>query len=102
MVANADAGGEFVVSGLPGGTYGIKYTTNAAYNVDLPDVTIGDTETVSATIPQAGVVTVYAQDVGDADPVPAVSEWGPVVMLLIVLAAGSIMFRGCKQRLVAA
>lgn len=52
-------GGTINVVGLPAGTYGIKYTTASAYNVDLPNKTIADGQYVAFSMPAAGVVTVY-------------------------------------------
>ena len=39
-MVKCDAGGEFSLGGLAAGTYGIKYTTTGAFDVDLPDQTI--------------------------------------------------------------
>lgn len=58
VVKTADDG-SFTVVGLPVGTYGIKYTTVSQYNIDLPDVTISGTQTLSTSIPNAGIITVY-------------------------------------------
>ena len=57
------------------------------------NATIGDGETLNATIPQSGVITVYAIDGGSSNPVPTVSEWGLLVMTLIMLATGSVVLR---------
>jgi hypothetical protein len=59
VVVKATSGGSFTVGGLPAGQYGIKYTTSGAYDVDHPDVTIGANQTVSTSIPAAGVITIY-------------------------------------------
>ena len=56
VVVKAAAGGTFTVGGLPAGTYGLKYTTDSQYDVDLPDVS---GLVVSASIPEAGVLTLY-------------------------------------------
>ncbi len=61
VVIKAERAGTFVVRGLPPATYGITYTTDAAYNVELDDVTIGPGETVQTGIPAAGVLTVYGR-----------------------------------------
>jgi len=58
VVKTADDGA-FTVVGLPVGTYGIKYTTGSQYNIDLPDVIISGTQTLSTSIPNAGIITVY-------------------------------------------
>jgi hypothetical protein len=60
VVVKAAASGSFSVKGLPAGTYGIKYTTSGAFDVDLPNVTIGLGEEVTTNIPAAGVLTVYS------------------------------------------
>jgi hypothetical protein len=59
VVVKAAAGGSFTVAGLPAGTYGIKYTTGSQYNADLADATIASGAAVNASIPAAGVLTVY-------------------------------------------
>ncbi len=61
VVIKAERAGTFVVRGLPPATYGITYTTDAAYNVELDDVTIGPGETVQTGIPAPGVLTVYGR-----------------------------------------
>jgi hypothetical protein len=61
VVIKADTAGVFSLQGLPAGTYGAKYTTIAAYNVDRPDVTITAGQVLPATIPAAGVLTLYAR-----------------------------------------
>ncbi|MFQ6060733.1 MAG: hypothetical protein ACE5KV_05490, partial [Thermoplasmata archaeon] len=58
-VVKANAGGSFSIQGLPAGFYRVKYTTYSQYDVDLPGVFIGDGETVNATIPDVGVITIY-------------------------------------------
>ena len=52
-------GGSVTVQSLPAGTYGIKYTTASAYNIDLPNQTIPAGGFVTFTMPAAGVATVY-------------------------------------------
>ena len=61
VVVKCGAGGEFSIGGLAAGTYGIKYTTAGAFDVDLPDQTIDPGQPVLTAIPQAGVLTVYAK-----------------------------------------
>lgn len=61
-VVKAAAGGSLPpIAGLPAGTYGIKYTTATQYNIDLPDQTIGAGGTITASIPAAGAITIYAK-----------------------------------------
>lgn len=59
IMVKANASGNFTIDGLPTGLYGIKYTTAAEYDVDLPDKSIGSGESVTTSIPGAGVLTVY-------------------------------------------
>jgi len=61
VVVKADAAGSLTIQGLPAGTYGIKYTTSREYDVDLPDVTVGPGQDVHASMPDPGVITVYAK-----------------------------------------
>ena len=68
VVVKADAGGNFSISNLPAGTYGIFYTTESQYNVTLPDVAIGAGGTISTGIPAAGVLTVHATTAGTSSP----------------------------------
>jgi hypothetical protein len=98
VVANAESGGNFQVDGLPAGTYGIKYTTNAEYDVDFPEVTIADGEPLDATIPQAGVVTIYAIDTGEPNEIPTVSAWGLLSLALLLLAVGTVALQRCRDR----
>ncbi|RMF61393.1 MAG: T9SS C-terminal target domain-containing protein [Calditrichaeota bacterium] len=59
VVVKANGGGSFTVTGLPEGTYSIKYTTQNEYNVDLPDITISNGESLTTNIPHKGVITIY-------------------------------------------
>jgi hypothetical protein len=61
VVVKASTNGSFNVQNLPAGTYGIKYTTAAQYNIDLPDVVIGAGQQLTTSIPAAGVLTIYAK-----------------------------------------
>lgn len=62
VVVKAASGGSLPpISGLPAGTYGIKYTTATQYNIDLPDQAIGAGGVVTASIPAAGAITIYAK-----------------------------------------
>lgn len=61
VVVKASAAGSFAVQGLPAGTYGIKYTTESQYDVDLTDTTLSAGQPLNAAIPAAGVITVYAK-----------------------------------------
>jgi hypothetical protein len=68
VVVKADRGGTFTLHGLPAGTYGVKYTTANQYDVDSPDVTLGAGEPLSASIPDEGVITVYAKQTSQSPP----------------------------------
>jgi hypothetical protein len=59
VIVKAAAGGDVQIRHLPAGTYGINYTTGAAFDVDRPDVTIAAGQSVTASIPASGVVTIY-------------------------------------------
>ena len=79
VVVSASSGGSFAVQGLPAGTYGIKYTAGGAnspayYDVDLTDATISIGQAVNASIPIAGVVTIYAKSGGTPLPPPPPSD----------------------------
>jgi len=58
VVVNANAGGTFSVTGLPAGTYGLTYTTPAAYRTPHPDVTLGPNQPLVTSIPASGVLTI--------------------------------------------
>jgi hypothetical protein len=59
VVVKASASGSFSISGLPAGTYGVFYTTASEYNVNRPDATISAGQTLSTSIPDDGVITIY-------------------------------------------
>ncbi len=59
VVVKADSSGTIILNGLPAARFGITYTTSSNYDVSLPDVTLGTGGSIMATIPAAGVMTVY-------------------------------------------
>ena len=59
VVVKASSGGSFKIQGLSTGTYGIKYTTANQYDVDARAVTISSGQLLGASIPAAGVITIY-------------------------------------------
>ena len=61
VVVKAGGSGPFNVQGLPGGLYGIKYTTAGEYDVDLPDASIETGQVISTSIPSPGVITIYGK-----------------------------------------
>lgn len=50
----------FFIEGLPGGTYGINYTTTRGENTELPEQTITFNEYLSVEMPSNGVITIYS------------------------------------------
>ncbi len=68
VVIKADNNATFDIVGLPAGQYGIFYTTNSQYDVHLNDVTINTGETLTTSIPAAGVITVYGITSTDITP----------------------------------
>ena len=70
VVVKASAGGSFTVRNLPAGTYGIFYTTGpdgltvSNYDVNLPDQAVSAGRALTTSIPNTGVVTVYAKTSG--------------------------------------
>ena len=59
VIVRTKAAASFTVRGLPAGTYGLTYATATAWDVDRPDVTIGNGGSVQATMPSAGYLTIY-------------------------------------------
>ncbi len=78
VVIKASGGGAISVQALPGGTYGIKYTTDQNcngvdpldYDVNLPDVTINPGDPLNTSMPACGVITVYAKTIAQPQPTP--------------------------------
>ncbi|CAN5569549.1 hypothetical protein BH10CHL1_BH10CHL1_40060 [soil metagenome] len=78
VVVKASGAGAFSVRDLPGGAYGIKYTTDQhcngvdplAYDINLPDVAINTGESLNTSIPACGVITVYAKTIAQPQPTP--------------------------------
>jgi hypothetical protein len=54
-------GGGFKVTGLPAGTYGIKYTTNDRLGAYLSDIDLQAGGTLTTSIPATGVITIYGK-----------------------------------------
>jgi hypothetical protein len=59
VIVKAAGRGTFAVNGLQPGTYGIKYTTVSQYNIDAPTVSVTAGQALTASIPDAGVITIY-------------------------------------------
>jgi hypothetical protein len=61
VVVECNSGGNFSISGLAAGDYGISYTTADQVEVNLPNQTISGVQpTIVTGIPKRGVLTVYA------------------------------------------
>jgi len=58
IVIKAELAGTFSVTNLPGGTYGISYTTDTEFDVNLPDVLLTNGQTLGGRIPAIGVITI--------------------------------------------
>jgi hypothetical protein len=61
VVVKANQAGDLGIQGIPAGSYGIKYTTKGQYDINLLDVTIESGQSLSANIPDTGVITLYAK-----------------------------------------
>jgi hypothetical protein len=83
VVVDASQGGTMSINGLKPGTYGLKYTTASQYNVDLPDVTVGAGQSLSASIPAAGVITIYDKSAYPS-PTPPPSDWNKIYLPSVV------------------
>ncbi|MHC5110912.1 MAG: hypothetical protein ACYTHJ_13665 [Planctomycetota bacterium] len=53
----------------------------------------GSDETLSASIPQSGVITSYALKVAEFNPVSTVSQWGVPVAVPLITTIGMLIFR---------
>ncbi len=74
VVVLADTECAFELRGLPGGKYGIKYTTASEYDVDQPDVLLNANQSIHLSIPEAGVLTVYGKQNDDGGLFPSASK----------------------------
>jgi O-glycosyl hydrolase len=59
VVVKANQGGSITIQGLPAGEYGIKYTTNSQYDINLSNQTIQNGQSINTSIPATGVITIY-------------------------------------------
>jgi len=73
VVVKTYAGGDMAIQGLPGGTYGVKYTTPDQYDVNATDVSISPGQAVNASIPDQGVITIYGKTTPGSTTVDAAS-----------------------------
>ncbi len=73
VVVQAAAAGGFTLADLPPATYGVKYTTASQYDVDLADQALAEGAELAASIPGAGVITVYDKSTPSA-PDPGASR----------------------------
>jgi hypothetical protein len=60
-VVKASTGGTFFIRDLPAGKYGISFTTQAQQGFDAPDAVLIPGQILTATIPQAGAITIYSK-----------------------------------------
>jgi hypothetical protein len=73
VIVKADSGGSFAIQGLPAGAYGMMHTVgvhDGQWGVNQPDVTISNGQNVNASIPAAGVITIYAKFPQNQTPTP--------------------------------
>jgi hypothetical protein len=61
VVVKAESAGDFTIQNLPAGTYGSFYTTSAEFDTQAPNVELVVGEPLKASIPAAGVITVYGK-----------------------------------------
>lgn len=66
VVVKAGGSGTLTIQGLPAGVYGVKYTTDAEYDIDRPEVALTAGQSLQTTMPAAGVITIYARSVSCA------------------------------------
>lgn len=67
IIKAGSGGGSCPIQGLPAGTYGARYTHNwdaNQFDVDLGDQTISSGQALNVSIPNIGVVTVFAKSAG--------------------------------------
>jgi hypothetical protein len=57
-VIRSHRSGEIAVGGLPAGTYDVNYTTDAAFDVDVDPVVIGDGGVLVTSLPAPGVISI--------------------------------------------
>jgi hypothetical protein len=88
VVVDANQGGDMSIKGLEPGTYGIKYTTGTQYDVNLSDVTVGAGQSLSASIPAAGVITIYAKS-PSTSPTPPPADWNRIYLPSVVRSSTS-------------
>ena len=71
VVIKADYVGTVSIPGLPAGTYGIRYTTATATDVNGGTQTIGAGGTVTTSIPEGGVLVVFGTSTAPPPPLPS-------------------------------
>ena len=59
LVVRSTSGGTFRVQGLPAGTYGLRYGTASVNGADLPNEVVSGGGDLQASMPSAGVITIY-------------------------------------------
>lgn len=83
--------------GAPGSTHLVEYSIAGGGGVSPSDVLIRTgAGTFGVHTPSIGVGLVFSDDLNALEavppPVPAVSEWGMIVMILLALTAGTVVF----------
>lgn len=73
VVVKVNGNNSFSLQGLPAGSYGMFYTTSSQSNVQMSDVTLASGQLIDASIPDSGVITIYAKT-GDLTPKPTASS----------------------------
>jgi hypothetical protein len=61
VVIKADSAGDFTIQDLPAGTYGVFYTTSAAFDSQGTNIEVVTGQPLKASIPAAGVITIYGK-----------------------------------------
>lgn len=61
VVVKTDGESEFSIAGLRPGRYGVKFTTENAYDVDRADIDLSEGDNLTASIPGAGVITIFGK-----------------------------------------
>ena len=61
VVIKADSAGDFTIQNLPAGTYGVFYTTSAAFDAQGTNIEVVAGQRLKASIPAEGVITIYGK-----------------------------------------
>jgi len=69
VVKSRNGGGDFSVAGLPGGTYGVSFTTGGQ-STTLGDVNVSSGGVLNSSIPGDGVISIFGKSTGSTQPQP--------------------------------